>query len=197
MEAGQEQRAEQREALGDKEIRRIVVDSIEEYGRQQAEEKEPAARAELSEERRRREQLEKRLNELVEENGRHRKLAEQAERHAAIKSELQRLGVKKVDLAFRVVKEEIVRGEDGELYGRGDQGQAGLEEFLGRFLRENPEFLPARMAGGSGASGGQRAEAEEGAMDLNRIRPGMTPEEKERARKEIVRLAGSELKGWV
>jgi len=177
-------------------IRRVVQEAVDEYARRQAEQKEPAVKAELGEERRRREQLEKRLNELVEENERNRRMAEQADRFAAIKSELQSLGIKKVDLAFRVIKDEVTRAEDGLLYGRGDQGPVALKDFLTKFVGENPEFLPARIAGGSGASGGHRSETDS-PFDLSKIRPGMSAEDKERARREIARLAGKDLGGWL
>ena len=68
---------------------------------------EPAYKVELVEERKRREQLERRLNELVDENRRSREMAEEMERSASIRAELQRLGVTKVDLAFKAVKEDI------------------------------------------------------------------------------------------
>ena len=178
-------------------IRKVVEEAVEEYTRKVAEQKEPAVKAELAEERRRREQLERRLNELVEENERHRKAVEQAERFSAIKSELQQLGVKKPELAFRVVKEEIFRGEDGQLYGRAEQGPVAVKEFLGKFIADNPEFLPARISGGSGASGGNRQEGEAGSFDLSRIRPEMSGEEKDRARKEIARIAGKDAGGWL
>src|SRR5436190_13779101 len=54
---------------------------------------------ELAQERKKRENLERRVNELIEEGRRARESAEQAERYASIKSELQQLGVTKVDLA--------------------------------------------------------------------------------------------------
>ena len=85
---------------------------------------------ELAEERRRREGLEKRV--------------EEAERGSAIRAELQKLGVAKLDLAYKAVKDEVPR-EAGE-----------MKEFLVKFVGENPELLPARLAGGSGASGGAR-----------------------------------------
>jgi hypothetical protein len=177
-------------------IHKVVQEAVEEYARKAAEAKEPAVKAELAEERRRREQLERRLNELVEENDRNRAMAEQAERFASIKSELQQLGVRKVDLAFRVVKDEVVRGEDGQLYGRREQGLIALKDHLAKFISENPEFLPARMAGGSGAAGANRPESEAGSIDLSKIRPGMSAEEKERTRREIARLAGKDFGGW-
>lgn len=160
-------------------------------------EQEPTLKAALAEERRRREQLERRLSELTEENSRHLKMAEQTDRFSAIKSELQQLGVKKLDLAFRLLKDDVFRGDDGQLYAHGDQGEMGLKEYLTKFVAENPEFLPARIAGGSGASGGSRQEAESGGFDLSRIRPGMSAEEKERARREIARVAGKEVLWWL
>ena len=58
----------------------------------------------------------------------------------------------KVDLAYRAVKDEIDRGEDGRLVA---QDGAELRDYLTQFVGENPELLPARLAGGSGASAGQ------------------------------------------
>ena len=85
----------------------IVQQAIEEYTRQDASRREPAYKAELAEERKRREQLERRLNEVVEENKRSRKVAQEAERSSAVRAELQRLGVAKIDLAFKAVQDGI------------------------------------------------------------------------------------------
>jgi len=93
----------------------IVRQAIEEYTRREQARSEPAHKAELQEERKRREQLERRVNELVEENKRSRQMAEEADRHAAIRAELQKLGVSKVDLAFKAVRDDILRAEDGRL----------------------------------------------------------------------------------
>ncbi len=178
-------------------IRRVVQEAVDEYSRKLAEQKEPAVNAELAEERRRREQVEKRLREVSEENDRNRRTAEQAERSSTVKAELQRIGVRKPDLAFRLVKDEVFRGEDGHLYARSDEGVVGLREYLNKFVVENPEFLPARISGGSGASGGQRQESEGGPFDLSRIKPGMSAEDKDRARREIARLAGKDFGDWM
>ena len=151
---------------------------------------EPAYKAELQEERKRREQLERRLNELVEENKRSRQMAEEAQTSSAIRAELQRLGVAKVDLAFKAVRDDIVRTEDGRLVARGESGETGMKEYLANFVSANPEFLPARISGGSGvtrrpeSAGGRR-----GGVDLDRIRPGMSREEMERVRQEIIRVS--------
>src|SRR5437763_7627820 len=104
-------------------VQTIVQQAVDEYMRQDVARREPAYKAELHEERRRREQLEKRVNELVEENKRSRAAAEEAQRSSSIRSELQKLGVNKVDLAFRAVQDEIVRAEDGRLLARTQDGE--------------------------------------------------------------------------
>jgi hypothetical protein len=67
----------------------VVQQALQEFVRQQQSQSEPAYKAELQEERKRREVLERRLNELVEENKRSRHAAAEAERGAAIRAELQ------------------------------------------------------------------------------------------------------------
>jgi len=127
---------------------------------------------ELAEERRRREGLEKRV--------------EEAERGSAIRAELQKLGVAKIELAYKAVKDEVPR-EAGE-----------MKTFLGKFVGENPELLPARLAGGSGANGGARGSGSSalGPVDIETIRPGMSAEELDRVRQEIARVASQTLRGF-
>src|SRR5262252_1926251 len=98
----------------------IVRQAIEEFTQRDQAKNEPAYKAELQEERKRREQLERRLNELVEENKRNRGIAEEAERSSVVRAELQRLGVAKIDLAFRAVQDGIARNEEGKLVARQD-----------------------------------------------------------------------------
>jgi hypothetical protein len=153
-------------------------------------------RSELAEERKRREQLESRMNALVEENNRSRARAEEVERASTIRTELQRLGVAKLDLAFRAVKDDISRAEDGRLIARTDMGDVGLKEFLTHFVNENPELLPARMSGGSGASVyGKPAAPAPLNIEVDKLRPGMNPEELERIRQEISRVARETMRG--
>jgi hypothetical protein len=173
----------------------IVQQALQEFVRQQQTQSEPAHKAELQEERRRRESLERRLNELVEENKRSRQAAAEAERGAAIRSELQRLGVAKVDLAYKAVQDSIVRSEEGRLVVRSESGETTMKDYLAGFVGENPEFLPARIPGGSGVTSGQKAGAVHGEpVDLDKIRPGMSREEMERARQEIVRIASQNMR---
>ncbi len=167
------------------EIRGIVQAVIQEFVKAEQSKAEPAYKAELMEERRRRESLEVRVNELITK-------AEEAERSAAIRAELQKLGVAKVELAYRAVRDEIQRAEDGRL-----TAQDGMEmrDYLTRFVGDNPELLPARVGGGSGASTAQKSSGGHAPVDLDKIRPGMSAEEMERVRQEIVRVASQTLRG--
>ena len=177
---------------GETDLRAIVRAVIEEFVSAEQTKAEPVYKTELGEERKKRECLEQRVNELVEENQRSRAAAEQAERGSAIRTELQRLGVVKVDLAYRAVKDDVYRSEDGRLMA---QGGAELKDYLAQFVGENPELLPARLGGGSGASAGQRSAQEGAPVDLSRIRPGMSAEEMDRARREVARVAAQTLRG--
>jgi len=177
-------------------VRGIIREAIEEYARREVSKAEPAYKNELVEERKRREQLERRVNELIQENARSRQMAEEAERNATVRAELQRLGVAKVDLAFKAVRDEVRRAEDGRLVALSENGAVSLRDYLTQFVSENPEFLPARNLGGSGAMKGPRTSAPASStVDLDKIRPGMNPEELERVRQEIARLASQTLGG--
>jgi hypothetical protein len=178
-------------------IQSIVKTAIQEYVTAEQNKTAPAHQAELQEERRRREQLERRVNELVEENTRSRQAAAEAERSSAVRSELQRLGVAKIDLAYKAVQDGIVRTEDGRLVARTDSGETPARDYLAAFVSENPEFLPARIAGGSGLTTSLKAPGagREPSVDLEKIRPGMSREEMQRVREEIVRVASQTLRG--
>jgi hypothetical protein len=177
-------------------IRDVVRGAIQEFINLEQSKAEPAYKVELMEERKRREHLETRVNELVEENRRSRMIAEEVERGASIRSELQRLGVAKIDLAFKAVKDDIVRGEDGRLVAMGGQGEMAVREYLTQFVNENPELLPARIAGGSGASSTHKAAPVSTGVgfDLDKIRPGMSAEDLERVRQEISRVASQSIR---
>jgi hypothetical protein len=177
-------------------IRDVVRQTIQEFVQAEQRKAEPAYKAELQEERKRRESLESRLNQLVEENRKARAMADEADRNSQIRGELQRLGVAKVELAFRAVKDEIVRAEDGRLQGRGPEGKT-LQDYLAGFVEENPELLPARIAGGSGAQHPTRGvqQGVSSGIELDRIKPGMSKEEHDRVRQEIAKLASQMLRG--
>lgn len=172
----------------------IVQQAVDEYMRRDTARREPAYKAELQEERRRREQLEKRVNELVEENKRSRAVAEEAQRSATIRAELQKLGVTKVDLAYKAVQDAVVRAEDGHLVAHGEHGELPIAEFLAGFVQQNPEFLPARIAGGTGMTGTQKAapHANGGSVDLDKISPLMSKDELDGVRREILRVVSAQ-----
>jgi hypothetical protein len=67
-------------------------------------------------------------------------------------------------------------------------------DYLARFVGDNPELLPARLGGGSGAAAGQRASGG-GGVDIDKIRPGMSAEDRERVRQEIAKVASQTLRG--
>jgi hypothetical protein len=177
-------------------IKDVVRGAIQEFISLEQAKAEPAYKVELMEERKRREHLETRVNELVEENRRSRMNAEEVERGASIRTELQRLGVAKIDLAFKAVRDDIVRTEDGRLVGKSSQGDMAIREYLTQFVNENPELLPARIAGGSGASSTHKPApvSAGGGFDLDKIKPGMSHEDLERVRQEISRIASHSIR---
>ena len=174
------------------ELRSLIRGVIEEFVQSEQVKAEPAYKAELLDERKRREDLEKRVNDLVKENHRSRQVADEAERSSSIRAELQRLGVAKVDLAYRAVKDDIQRRDDGQLIA---PGEVSLRDYLAQFVQENPELLPARMTGGSGMGSGPKAATNTGGLDLDKIRPGMSPEELDKMRQEVSRVANQALRG--
>lgn len=177
-------------------IQAIVKQAVQEFASYEQQKSEPAYKTELEEERKRRENLERQFKELVEENNRTKKAAEETERGSAIRTELQRLGVAKVDLAFKAVQDGVTRGPDGRFVARSQSGVVPIQEYLAAFVTENPEFLPARIPGGTGMTATLKAPA--GGSDtitLDRIRPGMSAEEMQRVREEIVRVASQTLRG--
>ncbi len=176
-------------------VQGLIQRAISEYVRQDSTRREPALKAELQEERRKREGLEKRLNQMATENQKSREAAELAERSSKIKSELQALGVAKVDLAYKAIGDNIQRTDDGRLIARTEVGEVGLREYLGNFVHENPEFLPARIAGGTGVVASPRASQGRAAVDIDFISPSMTTEEKERVRQEILRVTSQGSRG--
>jgi len=169
------------EETGD--IRAIVQAVIEEF---------LPRRAEIDEARKQHQELERRVGDLLAENERTRARAEEAERSTAVRAELQRHGISKLDLAYRAIRDEISRTEDGRLVA---QGGKDLQEYVRQFVTENPELLPARVSGGSGARANQSGGFEDGGVDFERIRPGMNADEMERVRQEIARVASQTLRG--
>ncbi len=184
------------QAVSGQDVKDIVRQAIQEFAQSEQSKAEPAYKAELQDERKRRESLESRLNLLVEENKKSRAMAEEADRNSQIRSELQRLGISKVDLAFRAVKDDIARSEDGRLQSKGPDAKS-LQDYLSNFVQENPELLPARISGGSGAKAPVRASSHEASsgIELDKIKPGMKKEDLDQVRQEIARIAQQAIRG--
>jgi hypothetical protein len=125
-----------------------------------------------------------------------RAIAEEADRNSQIRSELQRLGVAKLDLAFRAVKDDFTRTEDGQLKAKGAEGKS-LQDYLVGFVQDNPELLPARIAGGSGIQAASKTAAQDvpGSLEIDKIKPGMNKDDLDRVRREISKLAHQALRG--
>ncbi len=191
-----EQATNENQSLAGQDVKEIVRQAIQEFVQSEQRKAEPAYKAELQDERKRRESLESRLNQLVDENKKARAMAEEADRNSQIRSELQRLGISKIDLAFRAVKDDITRSEDGRLQSKGPDAKS-LQEYLSHFVQENPELLPARISGGSGAKTPIRSASLEASpgIELDKIKPGMKKEELEQVRAEIARLAQQAIRG--
>src|SRR5580704_949895 len=115
-------------------VQSIVRQAVQEFVSSEQAKSEPAYQAQLLEERKKRESLERRLNELVEENKRSQQKAEEAERNSAVRAELQRLGVAKIDLAYKVVQDGIQRGPDGRFIARNENGEVPMKDFLSAFV---------------------------------------------------------------
>lgn len=159
------------------------------YATDDAPREDPGSSGELEHERRRRDELERQVRELAEENRRYLREREESQREARIRQGLEERGVKKVNLALRVVGDDIRRDSDGEMYAEVEGRRTPFDEYLNQFVAENPEFLPPRIAGGSGATGAERGLTSSG-FDLDSIRPGMSADEARQAWKEVARLMG-------
>ena len=144
----------------------------------------------LEDERRRRAELERQVRELGEESRLLRRQAEESERRARLREGLKERGVRKTQLAMRLIEPDVKRGDDGDLVGEWEGSRLPLEEYLNRFVRENPEFLPPRIPGGSGATG-SGSEMTRSGFDLDAIRPGMSLAETRQAWGEVARLMGA------
>lgn len=153
-------------------------------------------RQELARERATRERLERQLNQIATENRMRREEADETERLNVIREGLEERGVKKTRLALRLVKEDISRGDDGQLFGEMDGRRLSLDDYLDSFVGENPEFLPPRISGGSGATAAGSRELSQSGFELESIRPGMSRDESRAAWKQVARLMGSGDPRW-
>lgn len=149
------------------------------------------AESALEQERRRRLELERQVKDLSEESRALRRQAEESERRSRLRDGLKERGVRKTHLAMRLLEADVRRNSDGDLVGEWEGALVPLDDYLNRFVQENPEFLPPRIAGGSGATSGRSSELTRSGLDLDSIRPGMGQEAAKQAWSEVARLIGS------
>ena len=78
---------------------------------------------------------------------------------------------------------------------RTENGDVAIRSYLSAFVSENPELLPGRIHGGSGAGSGHSEAVKPSGIDLDKIRPGMSAEELDNVRQEIARVARQAIRG--
>jgi len=81
-----------------------------------------------------------------------------------------------------------------EAFNRFEDDAEARKDYLRERCCENPEFLPARIAGGTGMTGTQRSAPQTSGIDLDKISPSMSKEDLERVRQEILRVATQTLR---
>lgn len=161
----------------DKSLKAMLAEALKkpepgEEAEPEPEKKETATSAQLRAERTKRENLEKRVNELIAEGQASAARAEQADRYSQIRAELAAAGVVSVEDAFGAIRDGVARGEDGKLFGKGkDESEIPLKEYVAGWVKERPHFLPARVAGGSGAAKNQGSAGAK-TFTLDDIKPG-------------------------
>jgi hypothetical protein len=119
------------------------------------------------------------------------KAAEERERTSAIRAKLgdfQFASDAARESALRIFGSDVVRGEDGNLYG--PDKTTPFDQYIGKALDETHDYLlKPKDVGGSGAMNpGQKRQPP---VDLNDIKPGMKPEDRARVLAEIERLGSA------
>jgi hypothetical protein len=114
--------------------------------------------------------------------------SEQRERTSAIRAKLgdfQFASDAARESALRILDGDIVRGEDGNLYG--PDKTTPFDKHIAKALEETHDYLlKPKDVGGSGAhnAGGKRTPP----VDLNDIKPGMSAEDRQRVLAEIAQV---------
>ena len=108
------------------------------------------------------------------------------DREIFLREQIRSLGVRNVDLAYRAVREDVHKDQDGSWIAEVGGATVPATQFLKQFIARNPDLIPARMILGSGAP--SRTEEADHECDLDQIRPGMDPASMRRAREAVVRI---------
>ena len=84
--------------------------------------------------------IEHRITELENRNRLFCRQEDEALKEAAIWAGLLSLGVIKVQLAYRAIRDDVFLGEDGQYLAHTLCGDIPLDLFLEQFVKENPEL---------------------------------------------------------
>ena len=106
----------------------------------------------------------------------------EAEKSSALKSAIAAAGVRADghDELAVIMGSQITRSEDGELVG---PGNVALATYIKEYVEKRPAWLPPLPGAGAGAT--QSARNQQKPIDINDIKPGMSPEDKARAMAQI------------
>lgn len=107
------------------------------------------------------------------------------ERLSLIRTELFKHGLAEhaVDDAFRYFRDEVKRGESGDLVAGADE--VPFADFIKATVDKRAHWLPPKQVGGTGATAGNTGRNAGKAFDTSVIRPGMSAEEKAAAYSNI------------
>ena len=124
-------------------------------------------------------------------------MAEEADRSSQIRGELQRLGVAKVDLAFRsrqgryrAGRRRPVASQRGRMANLCRSIWPASSKRIRSFFRHE---LPAEA--GRRLRHEMQLQARSASIEIDKIKPGMSKEDLDRVRQEISRLATQALRG--
>ena len=177
------------------EIRFLIRGVIEEFVRAEQVKSEPAYKAELIDERRRREELETRVNEFVKENQRTRQVADERRKYvdsygATTTGRRQsRSGLPRGERRCQTQRRRTAGWSRGS--GRGSTARLSRADSYRRIQNSCRLASPGVGHGVGNESAGGTVRS-----DLDKIRPGMSEEELTKVRQEISRVANQAMRGF-
>lgn len=90
------------------------------------------------------------------------------------------------ELVKEHLKRAAKRDENGVIVVESSKGEVPLKDYAASYIDQSPNLIAAPPAGGAGT--GKGTPAKSGRFDLDRIKPGMSPEENKEAFAEIAKF---------